>query len=127
MGQEQTAGGRANVLERPPQAALDHFQFALDFGLHRLVAFAGACQRGQVVQPQQRQTDLLCRTIVQLGAEPAQESLVECGGASRRSTHSLVELLVLLSTSVSWNLVAELPLLPATVLLTRWMKVASST
>jgi hypothetical protein len=64
MGQEQTAGGSANVLERSPQAALDDFQLTIDIGLHRPIALAGACQCSQVVQPQQCQADLLCRAIV---------------------------------------------------------------
>jgi hypothetical protein len=51
---------------------------------------------------------------VQLGAEPAQESLVEGGGASRRPTHPLVELLILPDDlGEPDDLIAELPLLAA--------------
>src|SRR5215212_3264557 len=114
MWQEQTAGGSANLLERPPQATLDNFQLAVDLGPHSLVLFTGARKCGQVVKPQQRQADLLRRTIVQLGTEPAQESLVERGSTSCRSPHPLVELLVLLDhLSEPNDLIAEFPLLLA--------------
>src|SRR5215203_3027444 len=96
MWQEQTTRGSANVLERPPKAALDEIQLAFDVRFCRPVMFVGSRQSRHMVETQQRETDLLCGPIVELGAEAAEESLIECGCASRCPTHPLVKLLILL-------------------------------
>ena len=51
---------------------------------------------------------------MEFGAKPAQESLVEGGGTSRRPAHSLVEFLILANDFCeSYDLITECPLLPA--------------
>src|SRR5918993_153710 len=74
MRQEQTARGRANVFERPPQAILDDVQLTLNIGFHWVVAFVTSRQSGHVVESQEGEANLLGGTVVQFSAEPAEES-----------------------------------------------------
>ena len=91
LRQAQPAGDGADFFLGVLQGGLDAGQFLRNPGA-RLVLFRATDQR---IQFQQRQAQVLGGAIVKLGADPAQEALVQGRHTAGRAAHSLVQLLVL--------------------------------
>src|SRR6266542_2345413 len=96
LWKSQPTRDRPHLLQGVVEGTIDHLQI---FAVLLAVRTAGAIPLTagyNVIQPQKRQTDILGRAVVQLGADPAQKSFIERSGAGSGAPHPLVQLRVLL-------------------------------